>query len=324
MKLKDMFSAIEYDLDEVEKYLTDCFAAANERLRAGFMYLLKAGGKRIRPAFTLLCSRYGSTESEHLIPVASSFEMLHMASLVHDDVIDSSNSRRGRPTIRSMEGNEYSLHFGDYLFAKALAIIDQYNNEKLNIILAYTCLEMCRGEMEQLASEFDYRQNIRNYLYRIKRKTSLLMSLCCQAGSLIGGAAPEAVAALGRYGYNIGMAYQITDDVLDYIADEETLGKPVGADIKQGILTLPLFYFFRCAAASKKEEIRKILDKGRITEDDFACIAGAIKETEAINLSLGMANRFVEKAGKELEALPDNETTAVLYQLARFIHHRQY
>ena len=324
MQLKELFNEIEPDLRRVDCYLSACFEQTGARLKEGYLHLLKAGGKRIRPAFTLLAARYGGLDSEQIIPLAAAFELIHMASLVHDDVIDNSDLRRGEPTVRTVFGNDYSLHLGDCLFVKAMQIIDEYKSIAVSKLLAYTSMEMCRGELEQMAAAYNYNQNIRQYFYRIKRKTSLLITLSCQAGAIAANTEPQVVRVLGRYGHNIGMAFQITDDVLDYVADEKTLGKPVGSDIQQGVVTLPLIYILNHGQETVRMRLLGILRKRVFSPEDIRNIAEIIATGGAIAFSLRIANKYVDKALQQLELLPENKTTGALRELARFIYHRQY
>ena len=324
MQLKEMFNEIEPELRKVDSFLMNCLEQTNDRLKKGYLHLLKAGGKRIRPAFTLLAARYGGADSEKVIPLASAFELFHMASLVHDDVIDNSRLRRGEPTIRTVFGNDFSLHLGDCLFAKALQIVEECGNAGVSELLAYTSMEMCRGELEQIAAAYDYNQNIRQYFYRIKRKTSLLITLSCQAGAIAANADPQVVKVLGRYGHNIGMAFQITDDVLDYIADEKALGKPVGSDIQQGVVTLPLIYILNRGSEMDRSRLLAILYNKSFTREDICNIAEIIETGGALSFSLRIANKYVEKALQQLELLPENKTTGALREVAKFIYHRQY
>jgi len=324
MNIGQLFKPIEKELQKVDDYLIKSFQDTHERLRSGFLHMLKAGGKRMRPAFTILASRYGGVDSESIIPLAAAFEMVHMASLLHDDVIDSSDTRRGEPTIRLLFGNEYSLYLGDFLFAAALNIIDGYKNHEINNLLAVASMEMCRGEIEEIASSHCWQQNMRNYLYRIKRKTSLLIAVCCQAGALAAGAEHQVAKALGRYGHNIGMAFQITDDILDFVADEKMLGKPVGTDLLQGVMTLPLIYVFKYGDDSTKREIIKVLGQKAVSREDVLGIVRIVAGTEAVNYSRGIAGKFVGKALQQLEQLPDNTTTDTLRKIAHYINTREY
>lgn len=288
------------------------------------MNLLKAGGKRIRPAFALLSAKFGKEESNKIIPLAAAFELVHMASLVHDDVIDMSELRRGMPTVRALEGNNFSLHFGDYLFGIALNIVEGYKSQQISSLLAQASVEMCKGEIEQLSKAYELEQGIRDYFYRIKRKTALLIALSCQAGALAARANPQIMETLGRYGHCLGMAFQITDDVLDYIADEETMGKPVGGDLQLGLVNLPVIYVLKYSKPAVQEELRRLLkDRPFVRENVFKAI-DLIKTTEAIEYSLSIANLYIEKGLSYLERLPNIQAAQTLRQIAFFIYNRRF
>lgn len=323
MLVKNIFCGIERDIRQVEDYLQYSLEGASTRLQKSFLDLLTAGGKRIRPAFTILAARYGKDYDCSVIPLAAALELVHMASLVHDDVIDNSELRRGKPTIRALYGNNNSLHLGNYLFARALSIMGSYSNPQINLLLARASIEMCRGELAQLSSVFHYKQDIKDYLFRIKRKTALLITHSCQAGAMAAGAETHVVTALGKYGYYVGMAYQITDDVLDYIANEETLGKPVGSDLQQGIVTLPLIYAVKYGEPAIRQRLLGILAIGTLKEGDILKVIELVNKTEAISFSLNLANRYIEKGIEVLEDLPNNDTTNSFRHIARFIHYRQ-
>ncbi|MBZ4653932.1 MAG: Trans-hexaprenyltranstransferase [Peptococcaceae bacterium] len=322
--MNHLFYEIEGELRQVEEYLLKYVQAGHADLRKSFVHLLRAGGKRIRPAFVLLAAKYGQYNSSKIIPLAAALELIHMATLVHDDVIDSSIIRRGRQTVKAKYGNNFSLHSGDFLFAKALTIIENYKSNHINQLLAHVSVEMCQGELEQIASAYKLEQNIRNYFYRIKRKTSLLISASCQIGAIAAQADPHIVKTLGRYGHYLGMAFQITDDVLDFIADEKTLGKPVGSDLRQGIITLPVIYLLNCGNEEMKKSLWEKLNSPASSQDDLHDVVELIKQSEAIPYSLDIAGRYVEKALKELEVLPANEITESLHKLAVFIKRRQF
>lgn len=322
MEIRKTFTPVENDLQEVDNYLQNFLQKDHESLHTGFMHLLKAGGKRIRPAFTLLSAKYGKEESSKIIPIAAAFELVHMASLVHDDVIDRSDLRRGEPTIRALYGNNFSLHFGDYLLAKALCIVEEYKNPRINSLLAWSSMEMCQGEIQQIATAYDLSQSFKQYFYRIKRKTSLLITLSCQAGALATGADPQIVTTLGRYGHYVGMAFQITDDILDYIADEKTMGKPVGSDLQQGIVTLPAIYVLRYGSDEHKRDLINYLSKPVLGEDVVKAIE-LVNRTKAIDFSLEITNRYVEKALAQVAKLPDIEATYSLECLAKYVYNRQ-
>ncbi len=322
--MNQLFYQIEGELKQVEEYLLEYVQARHGDLRKSFVHLLKAGGKRIRPAFALLAAKYGKYDSGKIIPLAAALELIHMATLVHDDVIDSSIIRRGKETIKAQYGNNFSLHSGDFLFAKALTIIEKYKNNEINQLLAHVSEEMCQGELEQIASAFKLEQNVRSYFYRIKRKTSLLISASCQIGAIAAQTESYIVKTLGRYGHYLGMAFQITDDVLDFTADEKTLGKPVGSDLRQGIITLPVIYLLNCGDQGIKETLWEKLNSPVVSPDDINDVVTLVKKSDAIPYSLDIAGKYVEKALGQLEILPVNEITESLHKLALFVKKRQF
>lgn len=322
MEIRKTFTPIEKDLQEVDRYLQNFLQKDRESLRRGFLHLLKAGGKRIRPAYTLLAAKFGKEDPGRIIPIAAAFELVHMASLIHDDVIDRSDLRRGEPTIWALYGNNFSLHFGDYLLAKALCIVEEYKNPRINSLLAWASVAMCQGEIQQIATAYDLDLSLRQYFNRIKRKTSILITLSCQGGALAASAEPETVRALGRYGHYVGMAFQITDDILDYIADEKTLGKPVGSDLQQGLLTLPAIYVLKYGSPEIRADLRRYLSEP-VTQDDTCQAIELIKTTGAIEYCLEITNKYVEKALAELTGFPDIEATQSLRNLAHYVYNRQ-
>lgn len=314
LKLAESFAEIAQELEEVDRYLSDYFSKDEEPIKNSFNYLLNAGGKRIRPAFVLLASRFG--ERGQGIPAAAAIELVHMVSLIHDDVIDEAELRRGKATIHTLTGNKFSVHLGDYLFAQALAIIDGYQHPELSAKLAYASMEMCRGEIRQFSRRKHTRQNIRDYLTLTRRKTAALIRVSCEAGALVSGAKPEIVNLLGKYGYNLGMAYQINDDILDCLADEKVLGKSVCNDMKNGVLTLPLLYLLKMADTTGSDAVKTILRRETISNEEYAIIKNLLFETQALYYSQRLANRYALRAMRLLEKLPDNMINKAFRQIA--------
>ena len=247
-----LFQGIESDMQRVEEELTRVVQAENPLLSETSGHLLQAGGKRLRPAFVLLAGKFNACPGEQLIPLAVALELIHMASLVHDDVIDASLTRRGVPTVKACWGNRISMHTGDYLLGRALQIIAQYKDPRILQILADVSVKMVEGEVQQIVTAFDAEQGLKDYLYRIKRKTALLISTSCGVGAIASGAPDELVRSLTRYGHYVGMAFQITDDILDFVSTEEELGKAVGSDLSQGIITLPVIYALKTETQGSK------------------------------------------------------------------------
>ncbi|MEL7567651.1 MAG: polyprenyl synthetase family protein [Dehalobacterium sp.] len=317
-----LFKEIHSDLKVVEKELNKYVEAEEPLLTQASGHLLRAGGKRIRPAFALLAGKFFNYDFDKLLPLTVALEIIHMASLVHDDVVDASLIRRGRPTVKAKWGNRVSMHSGDFLFAQSLLLISQYEDKRISKILSRVSVEMCQGEIQQISASFDAEQRLRDYLYRIKRKTALLISASCQLGAIVTGAPERLVRALNRYGYNLGMAFQITDDILDLVADEKVLGKPVGGDLRQGIITLPVIYALEHSA--EKARLKELVKKQEKSEEEVKETISLIKESGAIEYSFNISNKYLEKAKKELNKLPDVKTKKTFAIIANYIGERKY
>ncbi|RIO09063.1 polyprenyl synthetase family protein, partial [Mammaliicoccus sciuri] len=231
---------INKEVKEIEKQLNSYINSDQNTINEACQYLLTSGGKRIRPLFTLIASQFGEHYSRDVITVATTLELIHMASLVHDDVIDKSDKRRGKPTIAKKWDVQTAVITGNYLLSQSLNAVSQIEHPKLHEQLANGIIEVCRGELFQFEDQFVSNQSITNYLRRIKRKTALLISLSTELGAYAARADDETVKKLTKIGYYIGMSYQIVDDILDFTSTEKKLGKPVGSDLRNGHLTLPV------------------------------------------------------------------------------------
>ncbi|HEY8911357.1 MAG TPA: polyprenyl synthetase family protein [Desulfosporosinus sp.] len=322
MKQLWLFNQINSDLQRVEKELTKFVETDYPILQDSAVHLLAAGGKRLRPAFTLLAGKFYGYSLEKLIPVAMALELIHMSSLVHDDVVDASMTRRGRPTVKANWGNIVSVETGDYLFAKSLVLIAKIDHPEVSRILAEISVEMCQGEIQQIKSSFDVEQNLKQYYYRIKRKTALLISACCRLGALVSGAPRRQIWALGAYGHSLGMAFQIVDDVLDITAKASEFGKPVGGDLHQGIMTLPMILALQMS--QEPTRLKNLLGKMDKTDDEVSEAIQLINSTGAIDKSMQMVDLYIEKAKKHLQELPKVPTRKALEELAEFIRVRKF
>ncbi|MGC7870938.1 polyprenyl synthetase family protein [Desulfosporosinus sp. SYSU MS00001] len=322
MKQLWLFNQINSDLQRVEKELTKFVETDYPILQDSGVHLLTAGGKRLRPAFTLLAGKFYAYSLDKLIPVAMALELIHMATLVHDDVVDASLTRRGRPTVKANWGNIVSVETGDYLLAKALILISQINHPEVSRILAEVSVEMCQGEIQQIKASFDVEQNIKQYYFRIKRKTALLISACCKLGALVSEAPRHQVWALGAYGHSLGMAFQIVDDVLDITAKPSEFGKPIGGDLRQGIMTLPMILALQSfSSGSHLHELLRKVDK---TDAEVAETIELIKGTGAIDQSMQIVDAYISKAKKRLQDLPKVSSRKALEDLADFIAIRKF
>lgn len=322
MKHNKLFMEIANDLKKVEKELDRVLQVNDPVLSQTCVYLLQAGGKRMRPGFTLLSGKFFEYKFERLLPVAMAIELIHMATLVHDDVVDASLTRRGRPTLAASWGNTVSIATGDYLFAKSLELITKIDNPLVSKILADVSIEMCQGEIQQISCSYDINQTPKEYYYRIRRKTALLLGLSCKLGAMMSNADKRQVWLMSTYGQCLGIAFQIVDDILDITADPKVLGKPVGGDIRQGIITLPMIYALNDSQNSDRLKI--LLGSRTKTEEEVQESVELIKGSRAIEKSREMVTAYIYKAIKHIRELPDIPSRSALIELAEFVGERSY
>ncbi|MDO3409606.1 polyprenyl synthetase family protein [Saccharibacillus sp. CPCC 101409] len=324
MKRMEIFGTLKKDMDAVERSLYASIENESEALGEAAMHLLKAGGKRLRPAFVLLGGKFGTYELERLQSVAVPLELIHMASLVHDDVIDNAQTRRGQLTVKAQWDNRIAMYTGDYIYAKALEMITVLENPQIHRILAKAMVEMSIGEMEQIRDFFNAGQSIRRYMLRIRRKTALLIAVSCQLGALAAGASASAARELYNYGYNVGMAFQIRDDLLDLCGTEKQIGKPPGSDIRQGNITIPVLYALQDEALRGPllEEISRIHAADGRT--DVSRAVGMITGSAGIARAEELAERYTQKALAALDRLPDIRARRHLRDIAHFVSRRMY
>jgi heptaprenyl diphosphate synthase len=320
MKMKLLYTYLNSDLTLIEKELEESIQAESLLLRQASLHLLKAGGKRIRPVFVLLGGRFGNYDINVIKNVAVSLELIHMASLVHDDVIDDAELRRGQPTIKAKWDNRIAMYTGDYIFARALELMTEISNPVAHQILSDTIVELSVGEIEQIKDKYNFDQNLRNYLLRIKRKTALLIAASCQLGAVVSDVSDEDHRKLYRFGYYVGMSFQITDDVLDFTGTEKELGKPAGGDLLQGNITLPVLYAMEDVRIRRRiTSVHENMDR-----EELDAILKMVQESGAIEKSLSLSDRYLEKALAILEELPPNKAKKSLRDIAKFIGKRKY
>ncbi|MGD7045438.1 heptaprenyl diphosphate synthase component II [Jeotgalibacillus proteolyticus] len=320
MKLKMLYSFLKTDIDEIEKELNLAIESDAALLKDASLHLLQAGGKRIRPVFVLLSAKTGEYDIHVIKNVAVALELIHMASLVHDDVIDDAELRRGRTTIKAQWDNQVAMYTGDYMFARALDYMTIIDEPVAHRILSHAIVELCIGEIAQIEDKYRFDQNLRDYLRRIKRKTALLIAVSCQLGAVAGKVPEEVHTRLYRFGYYVGMAYQITDDILDFTSSEEELGKPAGGDLMQGNITLPVLY-----ALNNEHVAPKIMSVQENTrKEEMTHVIEEILSTDAIQKSAHLSQLYLKKALKELDALPPSKAKKSLRDIALFIGKRKY
>lgn len=324
LRLASIYRYIKKDLEAVEDLLLQAMDTELAALQESSTHLLRAGGKRMRPVFVLLSGRFGETKKKNeVIEVAAALELIHMATLVHDDVIDNAQLRRGKETVKARWDNRVAMYTGDYIITRALQIISDIDHQELHRSLSRAIYLMVRGEIDQIQDLYHPDQSVKQYLSRIKRKTALLMSVSCHLGALVSGAPANVVRTLKLYGYYVGMAFQLTDDVLDLTGDEQTLGKPAGSDLRQGNVTLPVIYALEQMPQTDKHALITYLT-ARGQEPLTSEMLEAIKAAGGTSFTLDLSHRYLQKAKQILLTLPDRQERELLAKLAEFIIGRNY
>lgn len=321
MKLKMLYSGLKMEIDIIENELETALNSSSHFLNEASLHLLKAGGKRIRPVFVLLAAKFGHYDIENIKNVAVPLELIHMASLVHDDVIDNAELRRGRATVKSQFNNRIAMYNGDFIFAKALEYMTRIEQPQAHRVLSHTMVEICVGEIIQIEDKTVLEQNIRDYFRRIKRKTAVLISSSCELGAIAADAPADVVMRLKRFGYYVGMSFQIIDDILDFTATDKQLGKPAGSDLMQGNVTLPALY------ALEDPNIRPLIErtiKSPITEQERLQLLKAIRKSPAIQRANRLSDKYLEKALHEISFLPENPVKKSLVDIANFMGKRKF
>lgn len=300
------------DIYNVEQYMQTLVNQPQSILQQYGHQLLSAGGKRLRLNFVLLASKYNQQQLTPLTQqVATIIEMIHSASLVHDDIIDHAEMRRGLATINVLAGNKIALYCGDYLFATVLNELSHIDNDEIQQAVNHVLQQLCLGEMLQFNQKFDIHQSIDEYLQRIERKTALLIANACKLGALSTFADRHIVEALYDYGYALGMAFQIQDDILDFIGDEMTLGKPIGADLKNGNITLPVLL----ACRDDDMLMQELLPLATLTSTEIDNLIIKISASKGIELAKQYVQDYSQQAQQALKKLPNHVITDVLDQL---------
>ncbi|HHU20165.1 MAG TPA: polyprenyl synthetase family protein [Bacilli bacterium] len=308
------YPELNHQLIKVDQVIHSHIRIKDKKIKAIINEVIQSGGKLLRPAYALLCSKIGSDQDQDkAVALAASLETLHLATLIHDDVIDQASTRRGKATLHNLYDNKFAIYAGDYLFSVCFSILSEYSSSLSNI--AYNSKSMQKilaGELEQLHSRFQPPTSVKNYLSRISGKTAQLFALSCFVGAVESKASKQEVRRAWNMGHYIGMAYQITDDILDYQGDGDKLGKPVMTDAEQGVYTLPLIY----AMKDDPTAIAKILNKkDQLSKQDLEQLLICIERTQGIEKAQNIARRYTEKALQQLAKLPDGDYKDTLHEL---------
>ncbi len=317
MKNTVLFEIVQNDLLALENELLSIVHSPADLITDISSHLVRAGGKRLRPALYLISARSANVAIDKLLPVAAAIELIHMATLVHDDVIDNATTRRGIPTANTRWGNHKSVLSGDYLFAKAFSIIATQVDSRMLKVLTDVICSMCEGEIMQLKDAFNPEQSENEYFVRIAQKTADFIAASCELGGISAQLSPEDIRALRQYGYSIGMAFQITDDILDVTSSSEQIGKPAGNDLRQGIITLPIIYAL--ANGTHSTELRNIILARDMSDEQVKRGLAIIHDSEAVEYSFRYVEKYLQAARKVLPASLPRDAQETLMSIADFV-----
>ncbi len=321
ISFKDRVAGIK-ELKLVEEKLHQVVASSSKPIHELARHLLWRRGKRLRPLLVILSASFGINNLTALVDTAAAAELIHTASLIHDDIIDEAGDRRGSKSINERWGNKWAVLTGDFLFAKAYSLLIRH--PKLGVLepMTQAILLMCEGEIEQLGrsgrSEVSGEDVYYSYIYK---KTAFFISACCLAGARVANLSKKEAQALQTYGYQLGLAFQITDDVFDLTLTNNDLGKPVGSDIRQKVLTLPLVYML--ADENNRALLKTLVAKDTLTDADVETLASRAHTSGAIREARGQALCHVHKAKEALQPLEDSINRDILFSLADYVLERQ-
>lgn len=321
VKTLPILTPLEADLQRV---LNKMRAAAKvevemELLDEALAHVVAVGGKLVRPALAITTSNLYCPTDEKVISLAASIEMLHTATLVHDDMIDQSAQRRGNPTLHTMIDPGSAVLLGDYLFAQAAAWAAETDSIRVVHIFSNTLMTIVEGELRQMWAKFDLDRANEDYFARIYGKTAALFAAACEAGGVLGGASQEELYALGEYGRLVGLAFQIVDDVLDYSGNAKELGKPIGSDLRNGNITLPVILYLR---HYDQKGLADTIFRDKLTADDTEYVIAQVSTSHALRDSLTEAQQLVNRAKELLSIFPPSIQIQRLYDLGDYFVRR--
>jgi octaprenyl-diphosphate synthase len=322
--LKDIVRLVDDDLARVEAVFAEQVLSDVPLVSEIGRYIQEGGGKRVRPALLLLASRLCGYGGERAVTLASTVEFIHTASLLHDDIIDEATVRRGRRSVNSRWGNDITVLLGDFLYTKSMAMALSQDNLKILRLLSDVTLRLIEGEILEIERNAKIEVTAEEHLDIIRRKTADLFAACTRIGAILGDVPPGREEALASYGLNLGLCFQMVDDLLDFTAEEKTLGKPVANDLREGKITLPMIYLLRRGGEDAAEKVRTVLEDrafSRVTREDLVRMA---RECGALDEARDLAEGYAAAARRDLLAFEASEYREALEALPGFILARDH
>jgi octaprenyl-diphosphate synthase len=323
MQMQDVFRYYGDDLKRVEEHMEMYLRSEVYLIPEVIHYIIGSGGKRFRPLLLLASSSLCGYNGEKRYPLSAVIEFIHTATLLHDDVIDAAETRRGKVSANNVWGNAASVLVGDFLYSKSFKLMTDHGNLAIIKLLSETTNTMSEGEVFQLIKRGDINISEKDYLSIIEKKTSILISAACAVGGILGGASDAQIEALTRFGMRLGSAFQITDDTLDYVAREEEFGKTIGKDLDEGKMTLPLIRTMKKCTPEEKNLIKRVIENRERDNQDVADVVSLIHRYDGINYSLNKAKTYIDAGKGFLEPFENTEAKTVLSTIADSIIKRR-
>jgi octaprenyl-diphosphate synthase len=317
--LSQIFEPIRGDLELVDREFVRHVESQVAVIPQIGRYIQTSGGKRVRPAVLLMAARLGGYQGDRAVLYAAVVEFIHTATLVHDDIIDDSELRRGRLAVHSRWGNDITVLLGDYLYIKSMAMALTHDTLDIVRLLCDVTLRMIEGELFQLTKNGDADITEEEHFDIIRRKTAYLFGGCAQIGGMLGRVSSEHEKALQEYGFNLGIAFQIVDDLLDFTGDLTALGKPVGADLREGKMTLPLIHLLQQGEEAGEKIIRDIIASRTASDEQWTDLLSLLKKHRCIEYALRRAVEYAERAKKPLSAFPPSSERDALLALPDYV-----
>ena len=307
------------DLIQVEQQFRKDLQSDVPLIRKVGEYVLSSGGKRVRPALLLLAARLCGYTADKAVPLASVVEFIHTATLLHDDVVDSATLRRGLASANTLWGNEASVLVGDFLFSKSFSLMVGVGSLDILRVLSDATTVIAEGEVMQLLCTGEIDLSEEQYIKVIRSKTAILMSAACESGAILGAVPQDKQQALADFGMDLGIAFQLMDDILDYVATEEEFGKSIGHDLEEGKITLPLICTLRHCSDSERAVITAVVEQDEMSLDDFRAVSGLVKKHGGIEYTVEAARNYINRCKSHLDLFAASPVREALLSLSEYV-----
>ncbi len=317
--MQTVYNLIGEDLKIVEQKFLKYLESDTPLIRRVGEYVLSSGGKRVRPALLLLSAKLCNYNGDKGVTIGSVIEFIHTATLLHDDVVDSATLRRGLASANTLWGNEASVLIGDYLFSKSFSMMVEVGSMDILRILSGATTLITEGEVMQLLCTGDIELTEERYVSVVRAKTAILMAAACESGAVLGGVSEAEQQALSSFGMELGMAFQLMDDSLDYVASEEDFGKSIGHDLEEGKITLPLIHTLRQCSKEEHALITAVIEKEGMTPEDFKAVSELVNRYGGIEYTVTCAQRYIENCRVHLDMFKSCPAKDALLELADYI-----